>query len=257
MANRYLIVQLVRRELALKYTGSVLGAIWAILTPLLMLGIYTLFFSVVIKAKWGGAGFESDSFALLLFAGLLVHTFYSEVLVGAPNLIVNNANYVKKVVFPIEILAIVQTLTASVGLIVNLILLILFVVIADGLPPITILFSLLIVLPLFLVTLGTSWIVSALGVFFRDIAQITGLIAALLLFGSPVFYPVSSMPVQYQDYLYLSPLTFIIEQMRVVVLADGLPNFGSLFLYIFFASLFCVCSFFFFRKMKGGFADVL
>lgn len=257
IANRYLITQLVRRELSLKYKGSILGAMWAVLTPLLMLCIYTIFFSLVIKAKWGGAGFESESFALLLFAGLLVHVFFSEVLVGAPHLIVSNANYVKKIVFPIEVLAIVQTITASVGLVINLLILLIFVTIFDGFPPPTIFFSLLVALPLFLVGLATSWIVSALGVFFRDLSQITGLASAALLFASPVFYPVSALSERLQGYLYLNPLTFIIEEMRIVVIADGLPNFGALALYIIVAALFSYISFLFVKKVKGGFADVL
>jgi lipopolysaccharide transport system permease protein len=255
--NRYLIAQLVRRELALKYTGSVLGAMWVVLTPLFMLAIYTIFFSVVLKAKWSGVGFESDSFALLLFAGLLIHAFYADVLVGAPHIIVSNTNYVKKVVFPIEILSIVQALTASVGLLVNLLLLFVFVVIFNGVPSPTILFSVLIALPLFLIALGTSWILSALGVFFRDISQITSLMAAALLFASPIFYPVSALPVQYQSFLYLNPLTFLIEQMRLVVFAGALPDFATLGLYSFCAALFCYGSFRFVIKMKGGFADVL
>lgn len=255
--NRYLIAQLVRRELALKYTGSILGTMWVVITPLLMLAIYTIFFSVVIKAKWSGAGFESDSFALLLFAGLLVHAFYSEILVSAPHIIVSNVNYVKKIIFPIEVLAIVQTLTASVALVVNLFLLIIFIAIFDGLPSVSILFCFLLALPLFFVGLGTSWILSALGVFFRDISQISGLISAALLFASPVFYPVSALPDQYQRFLYLNPLTFLIEQMRIVTLADELPDFAMLSLYIIGASLFSYASFYFVRKVSRGFADAL
>jgi lipopolysaccharide transport system permease protein len=257
VANRYLIAQLVRRELALKYTGSILGALWVVLIPLFMLAIYSIFFSVVIKAKWGGAGFESDSFALLLFAGLLVHAFYSDVLVGAPHLIVSNPNYVKKIVFPIEVLAIVQTLTASVGLVVNLLLLLIFVFLFKGVPSPTILFSVVIVTPLFLIALGTSWLLSALGVFFRDISQVTGLIAAALLFASPVFYPVSALSEQYQSFLYLNPLTFFIEQIRIVAFTDALPDFKNLALFLIGASLFSCASFYFVKKVKGGFSDVL
>ena len=116
LSNRYLIAQLVKRELTLKYTGSVLGGLWVVVTPLIMLSIYSLFFTVVIKAKWGDAGFESDAFALLLFAGLLLHSFFAEILTSTPQLVVSNPNYVKKAVFPVEVLAIVQTLAAALGL---------------------------------------------------------------------------------------------------------------------------------------------
>jgi lipopolysaccharide transport system permease protein len=257
ISNRFLILRLVRRELALKYAGSVLGAVWTVLTPLLMLLIYTGFFSVVMKTRWGGAGFESESFSLLLFAGLLVHFFYAEVLVGAPHLIVNNANYVKKTVFPLEVLSIVQTLTAAVGLLVNLSLLLLFVTVADGLPSATALFSILILLPLFLVALGTSWLLSALGVYFRDISQLSSLLASILLFASPVFYPVSALPEKFQVVLYLNPLTFIIEQLRVVILAEGMPNFTVLSSYYVGALLFCAAGFYCLKQLKSGFADVL
>lgn len=257
MGNRYLIAKLVRRELALKYSGSALGTMWVVLTPLFMLGIYTVFFSLVIKAKWGEAGFESGTFALLLFAGLLLHSFYSEVLVGAPHLIVNNTNYVKKVVFPVEILSIVQTLTASVGLIVNLLLLFVFVAIFDGIPHLTALLSLLVVLPLLLIALGTSWMISALGVFFRDISQITSLIASALLFASPIFYPVSALSEKYQALLYLNPLTFIIEQLRVVFFTTELPNFKYLFIYLVGSFVFSFAGLYFFLRVRKGFADVL
>lgn len=257
LSNRFLIVRLVRRELALKYSGSVLGTVWSLLTPLLMLLIYTVFFSVVMKTRWSGVGFEGESFSLLLFAGLLVHLFYSEVMIGAPYLIVNNANYVKKTVFPLEVLSIVQSLTAAVGLLVNLLLLLVFVTVSKGLPAVTALFSLLILLPLFLVALGTSWFLSALGVYFRDISQISGLVASALLFASPVFYPVSALPEKYQIFLYLNPLTFIIEQLRVVILAGGMPNFSVLALYYAGALLFCRAGFGCMQRLKGGFADVL
>jgi len=257
ISNRFLILRLVQRELALKYAGSALGAAWTVLTPLLMLLIYTVFFSVVMKARWGGAGFESESYSLLLFTGLLVHFFYADVMVGAPHLIVNNANYVKKTVFPLEVLSIVQTLTASVGLLVNLLLLLVFVTLSSGLPAATCLFSILIALPLFIFALGTSWLLSTLGVFFRDISQIAGLVASVLLFASPVFYPVSALPERFQIFLYLNPLTFIIEQLRVVILVDGMPNFSLLVAYYVAALLFCWGSFCLLRRLKGGFADVL
>ena len=257
ISNRYLIAQLVKRDLSQKYMGSVLGGLWIILTPLIMLGIYTAFFTLVIKARWGEAGFESDSFALLLFAGLLLHTFYAEILTGGPQLVVNNPNYVKKAVFPVEVLAIIQTITASVGLLVNLVILLIFVSIVDGFAGLAIPFSLLILLPLFLVALGTSWILSALGVFFRDISQLTSLAAAALLFASPIFYPVSALPERAQGLLYLNPLTFLIEQLRLVIFTGAAPDMTGLGIYIIGAALFSYVSYRLFVRVKGGFADVL
>jgi lipopolysaccharide transport system permease protein len=257
LSNRYLIAQLVKRELALKYTGSVLGGLWVVVTPLIMLAIYSLFFTVVIKAKWGDAGFESDAFALLLFAGLLLHSFFAEILTSTPQLVVSNPNYVKKTVFPVEVLAIVQTLTAALGLAVNLALLLLFVTIFQGLPGPEALFSIVILLPLLLMALGTAWMLSAMGVFFRDISQITGLLAAALLFTSPIFYPVSALSERAQNFLYLNPLTFLIEQLRLVVFAGVLPNFIGLGLFIMGAALFSYLCYSLFMRVKVGFADVL
>ncbi|MCX2977545.1 ABC transporter permease [Candidatus Marimicrobium litorale] len=257
LSNRYLIAQLVKRELALKYTGSVLGGLWVVVTPLIMLAIYSLFFTVVIKAKWGGAGFESDAFALLLFAGLLLHSFFAEILTSAPQLVVSNPNYVKKAVFPVEVFAIVQTLTAALGLTVNLTLLLLFVTIFQGLPGPEALFSIVILVPLLLMALGTAWLLSAMGVFFRDISQMTGLLAAALLFASPIFYPVSALSERAQGFLYLNPLTFLIEQLRLVVFAGVLPNFTGLGLFFMGAALFSYLSYRLFIRVKVGFADVL
>lgn len=257
LANRGLIASLVRREVLGRYRGSALGLLWSILNPLVMLGVYTFVFSVVFKNQWiGGRGTRTE-FALALFAGLMVFNLFSECIGRAPSLILGNVNFVKKVVFPLEVLPVVVLGSALFHLLVSLAVWVLFYVFALGLPAATALLLPVMLAPLVLMILGISWGLAALGVFVRDVAQLVGVVLMMLMFLSPVFFQVAALPEAYRPFLYLSPVTVAIEQVRDITMWGRLPSWGEWTAYSCAATVVAALGFLFFQKTRRGFADVL
>lgn len=257
--NGRLLRDLTWREISGRYRGSMLGIGWSILQPLLMLAVYTFVFSVVFGAKWSAVGSPGNKFdfALFVFVGVLLHGILAEAITRAPGLVVANANYVKKVIFPIDILP--ATLVGAAGfhaLVATGILLASVVLLGGGLHW-TVLWLPLLVLPLLAMALGLAWLLAALGVFLRDIGQVTGVLASILMFLAPVFYPVSALPDALEAWIYLNPLTYVIEQARAVIFAGVAP--GPLGLVLFYAVSLAVAQFGYwtFQKSRHGFSDVL
>lgn len=256
--NRQVIWQLTNREVVGRYRGSFMGLAWSFFHPLFMLCVYTFVFSVIFKARWGIGSEESRAgFAITLFAGMIIHGLFAECVNRAPGLILSNVNYVKKVVFPLEILPIVALSTALFQTVVSLIILLAAVLLINGFLFWTVLLLPVVVLPLAVATLGVAWFLASLGVFARDIGQITGVITTVMMFLAPVFYPVSALPIQYQPWIMANPLTFIIEQTRAVLLAGQLPDWSGLVLYSFISCIFAWAGFWWFQKTRKGFADVI
>ncbi len=256
--NRQLIWQMTRREVVGRYRGSVIGIAWSFFNPLLMLVIYTFVFSVVFKARWGVGGDESKTdFAILLFVGLIVHGLFAECVNRAPKLILSNVNYVKKVIFPLEILPWVAFGSALFHTTINLVVLLLAQLILSQRMPWTVILFPFILLPLFFVTMGFSWFIAALGVYVRDIGEITGIFTTVLLFVSAVFFPISALPMQYQSWLELNPLVFIIEEGRNSLIFGQLPDFGRWGMMLAAGMLIAWAGFAWFQKTRRGFADVL
>jgi lipopolysaccharide transport system permease protein len=256
--NRSLILQMAKREVIGRYRGSVIGLAWSFFNPLLMLVIYTFVFSVVFNARWGTRAQESRTeFAIVLFVGLIIHGLFSECVNRAPGLILANVNYVKKVVFPLEILPYVAMGSALFHSAVSLVVLLLAeVTLLHQLPWTAVLFPFT-VLPLLLATMGFAWFLAALGVYVRDIGQVTGVFTALLLFLSPVFYPVSAVPREYQMWLQLNPLTFIIQEGRKTLVFGDIPDLAGFCAALLAGVLIAAGGFWCFQKMRKGFADVL
>jgi lipopolysaccharide transport system permease protein len=256
--NRHLIWQMTRREVAARYRGSVIGLAWSFLTPLLMLAVYTFVFSVVFKARWRTSGTESRAeFAIILFAGLIVFGFFSEVVNRAPRQIVSNANYVKKVIFPLEILPLISLGSVLFQSFVSLAVLLLAQLIITKSLPWTILLFPLVLLPLIFASLGVSWFLAALGVYIRDVGQITAVFTTMLMFLSAIFYPVSALPEGYQPWLRLNPLVVIIAESRKVLIFGSLPDWSWLGITFFVGLLIAFGGFWWFQKTRKGFADVL
>lgn len=255
--HQSLILQLSKREISSRYRGSVMGFFWTLLNPLLMLTIYTLIFGYVFKARWGDMNLGDGSFALTLFAGLIVHGMFAECITRAPILITSNVNFVKKVVFPIEVLPWVTIYTAFFHTLMSLIVLMVFNFIVNGSVPFTALWLPVVFLPYILFLVGCLWLFSALGVFLSDIKQIMGLLTTALLFLSPVFYPISALPESMQKLIYLNPLTLIIEQSREIFLWGNAPDFRLLSMYGLVSLIIAIIGFVWFQKSRRGFADVL
>ncbi len=248
---------MVKREIIGRYRGSVLGVLWSFVNPVLMLAIYTFVFSLVFKARWGQGSDDKYEFALVLFAGLIVYNLFAECISRAPGLILANVNYVKKVIFPLEILPWVALGSALFHAAISItVLLVFLVVLGHSLTWATLLLP-IVVLPLLLVIMGLSWLLAALGVFIRDVGQFIGMVLTVLLFMSPVFYPASALPEAVRFYLLLNPLTFIIEQTREILIWGHLPNWNGLAIYSGVALLIAWAGLFCFEKTRKGFADVL
>jgi lipopolysaccharide transport system permease protein len=256
--HRQLIKQMAWREVVGRYKGSFMGLFWSFINPVLMLTVYTFVFSVVFKARWGvDSGDSKTSFALILFVGLIAHGLLAEVLNRAPSLIVSNVNYVKKVIFPVEILPVISLLAALFHSMISVLVLLLASAAINFYLPWTVILLPITLLPLIMLILGLSWIFSSLGVFIRDIGQTIGIITTVMMFLAPVFYPLSAMPEKYHPYIMANPLTFIIEQSREVLIYGHLPNWSGLGLYMLIAIGVAWAGYAWFQKTRKGFADVL
>jgi lipopolysaccharide transport system permease protein len=257
MRHRSLTLELTRRDILGRYRGANFGLLWSLISPFLMLAVYTLAFGFILKARWPGTSGNTADFAMLLFLGLLTHGFYAECLVRSPSLITGNANLVKKIVFPLDVLpwtvvlsALFHTFTtALIFVVVNFVL-------RGEIQPEIILLP-LVMAPLALVALGTVWLLSSLSVFLRDINQVTGVLATALLFLSSAIVPVETLPEGYQRVFEMNPLTFIIDQVREVAFWGRLPDWSGLGAYACAALIFAYAGFAVFQKTRRGFADVV
>lgn len=254
---RYLISLLTLRGIEVRFRGSLLGKLWAVLTPLFMLALYTFVFGVVLKVKWAGEPTGTFDVALLYFTGLIISDFFFECLTRATTLMVDHVIYIKKVVFPLEVLAWVSVGEGLFRVGVSAIILFVFYIVIDGLPPPSAILLPLVVAPLALVAVGFIWYLSMVGVFVRDIRHLIGLIAPAVMFLSPIFYPLSAVPEPFRNFLYLNPLTLIAEQVRAVLFHGMMPDWGALAVYTAVAWLFAGSGYFFFMRARMGIADVI
>jgi lipopolysaccharide transport system permease protein len=255
--NRGLVKASIKREVLGRYRGSVMGILWSFLNPLFMLTVYTFVFSVVFKARWNAGSESKTEFALVLFAGLIVFNLFAECINRAPSLIVGNQNYVKKVVFPLEILPWVGLGAALFHSAVSLGVWLVAYFIFFGFPHATMLYLPLILLPFCLLIMGLSWALASLGVYLRDVGQFIGLLTTVLMFLSPIFYSASALPQAYRTLLYMNPLTPVIEQTRNALFWGKAPDFAMLGIYVISTSLIAWLGFAWFQKTRKGFADVL
>jgi lipopolysaccharide transport system permease protein len=247
-----------RREVIGRYKGSALGLAWSFINPIFMLAVYTFVFSVVFKSRWGtGGDGNKTQFAIVLFMGMIVHGLMAEVLNRAPSLIVSNVNYVKKVVFPVETLPVVAMGAALFHALVSLCVLLTTFLVFNGYLHWTAVLAPIVLLPLVILTLGLAWMLASLGVFLRDVGQTISIITTVLLFLSPVFYPMSALPESFRPWMMSNPLTFIIEQAREVVVWGHLPEFWGLLVYTTCASIVAWLGYAWFQATRRGFADVL
>lgn len=254
--NRELIIQMTRREVVGRYRGSVMGLAWSFFNPILMLVVYTFVFSEVFQSRWAGQEGKGN-FAILLFVGMIIHGLFAECANRAPSLILSNANYVKKVVFPLEILPVVTLGAALFHTAISVAVLLLAQLLISGTLVPTAGFFLLLLLPLCLATLGLCWALAAFGVYLRDVGQIITVLTTVLLFLSPVLYPVSALPPAYRPWLALNPLTYIIEEGRNVLIFGLWPDWFAYARAMAFGLVCAIAGFWLFQRMRKGFSDVL
>jgi lipopolysaccharide transport system permease protein len=259
LRNRQLILQMTKREVVGRYKGSAFGLAWSFFNPVFMLIVYTFVFSEIFKARWGGEGGDDSKtqFAVVLFVGMIVQGLFSEVLNRAPSLILSNVNYVKKVVFPLEILPVIAMGAALFHGVVSLIVLLAAFALFNGYLQWTAVFIPLVLMPLVILTMGFAWMLASIGVFLRDVGQTIGIITTVLMFLAPVFYPITAVPERFRPFIMANPITFIIEQGREVLIWGHLPNWIGLGAYTLVASVVAWLGFALFQKTRKGFADVL
>lgn len=255
--NIELIWQLTKREISEKYKGSYMGVLWFVVQPILLLIVYTFVFSSVFKARWGDVDTSQVEYALILFAGITTYNILSDIVTRSPYLILSHSNYVKKVVFPLEILPIVLTLSSLFFNGISYLILIIGVSIIKAQFIWSTVLLPVVILPMVIIALGLSWFISSLGVYFRDVNQIVTVAFTALMFLSPVFYPITSVP---EDMLFLydmNPLSYVIENVRNVLIWGETPEYSSFMIELFVSVVVAFLGFLFMKKTKGGFADVL
>lgn len=235
-----------------------LGLTWAFITPLLMLGVYTLVFVGIFRARWPGAEEAGGvAFALRLFAGLMIFNLFSEVVSKASTLITDQPNLVKKVVFPLELLPFVSLGSSIFHFALSCGILLLGSLLVHGHLPWSILLIPVVILPLLPLLLGLAWLLAAIGVYVRDVAPIIALSVSLMLFLSPVFYSLSSLAPRWQFWMQLNPLTPVIENLRVVVFSGSAINWDSWSISLLIGTLTAALGATIFSRLRQGFADVL
>lgn len=256
--HRELTASLARRDVVGRYRGSLVGIAWSFFNPLLMLAVFTFVFSVVFKARWGvelerGSG----GFAVILFVGIIVHAMLAECLGKAPVLVLGNANYVKRVIFPLEVLPWVTLASALFhAAISTAVLLVVRALLVHSIPWTVVLFP-LVLAPYALLLFGLTALLAALGVYVRDIAQVMGILTSALMFLAPVFYPITAIPEQYRALMYLNPITWVVEQSRAVLIAGVPPDWVGMGWYTLAAVAVAWFGFWWFQRSRAGFADVL
>jgi lipopolysaccharide transport system permease protein len=255
--HRSLVWELSKREVLGRYRGASFGLAWSVISPFLMLGVYAFAFGELMRSRWPHETGGNHPYAVILFAGLIIHGFFAECLMRASTLIVSNPNFVKRVVFPLDILPWPLVLSALFHTCVNMCVLAILMLVVEGHLHATMLFLPLVLLPLVLLTLGVSWFLAAFGVYFRDISQVMPVVATALLFLSSAIIPVSTLTPDLQTLFHLNPLTFFIDQTRAVALIGQAPDWGALILASAGGLLISWLGHAWFMATQRGFADVL
>lgn len=256
--NRTILRQLVRRDIHSRYRKSALGMVWALLTPLLTFAVYAYVFSAILEIRFPSRVPDVEhNYGIVLFSGLMLHFFITEVLTRSPTLIVENVNFVKKVVFPLETLSVVAIGSAVVTLLFNFVVLLLALLFFEGRIPVTTLLVPVVWLPYAAVVLGISWFLSSIGVYLRDVGHLVGIVSTVMLFGSPILFPVETLPETLQTLIWLNPLSVPVEATRDLVLWGVLPSPRGLAIYSAVAVAVCWLGAYWFQCTKRGFADVL
>jgi lipopolysaccharide transport system permease protein len=255
--HRQLILSLVFRRISSRYKGAIFGYLWITLVPLILLAVYTFVFSVIFSARWDVYIGEKTSFALFLFIGLCAHQMLAEVLSSSVGIIHENKSYVKKIQFPLEILAYVAVITALFSFVINSIIVLIANWIFFGTINAAVLYLPILILPLVFLCLGFSWIVSAIGVYFRDLRHIINVVILMFLFLTPIFYPLEAVPLEYASIIKINPMASIVENLRGLIFFNITPAIVPWLVLLVCSCLFAGGTYKLFNHARVGFADVI
>jgi len=257
LPKRYeLVLSLARRELAARYKGSALGVIWALLTPVVMIVIFTFIFAGIFGARFGARGSSWD-YAIYLFCGLLPWNMFQETIIISATTVVAHANLVKRVVFPLETLPIAQALAALAHQLFGTVALLVAIVIIRHELHASVLWLPVLLLPQFIVTLGAAWLIASLGVFLRDIAQGITLFLMAWMYLTPILYPESIVPERYRFYININPFTALVRSYRRILIEGSAPDWAGLAYFSVFALFFFLFGYWWFARTRKNFADVI
>jgi lipopolysaccharide transport system permease protein len=253
--QRVALWQFLLRAISRRYRVSSFGFLWAMVIPLATLAIFTFVFGVVIPSSSGDG--NTTAFALRLFSGLIVFWLMAEVITQSPTSVVEQTNLVKKSVFPLEIIPAVVVGNALFHCLISTIVLAVALVVVGADIHASIALFPLVILPLALLLTGLAWLLAAIGVYFRDLMHIVGLLMTGALFLSPVFYPIERLSPGLQRAIMFNPVTFIVGQARNVLLDGRMPDWRGLAVYFAVAWAVAALGLVFFRRARKNFADVL
>jgi lipopolysaccharide transport system permease protein len=259
VVNRWhgqLVLELIKRDFAGRYRGTVGGLLWSFAQPMFLLVVYTLAFGVVLQVRWQNQGDATD-YALMLFAGLIVYNTVADVLQRAPTLITSHPNFVKKIVFPLELFPLVTCASALLHALIATAIWVLGYGLLRGVPLAVALLAPLVLLCMLPLLLGLGWLLSAIGVVVRDLQHATAMVGTALLFLSPVFYDLQQAPSLVRAVLLANPLTFFVEQFRAVLVHGQTPDIGSMAVYLLATTVFAGLCWMLFRRLRPTFADLL
>lgn len=251
-----LIFSLTRRELLSRYKGSVLGIFWALITPIVMIAIFTFIFAGIFGARFSAEGTHWD-YSLYLFCGLLPWTMFQETLQQSATTIVSHANLVKRVVFPLETLPVAQALTAVTNQLIGTVVLLVAAIVLGRRPALSVLLLPLLLLPQLLFTLGAAWWLASLGVFIRDITQGIGLVLMAWMYLTPIIYPESLVPERFRTLLNLNPMTPLVRNYRRILLDGSSPDWIGLAYFSGVALVIFIFGYWWFARSRKSFADVV
>lgn len=257
-AHRNLIRQFAWRDVVSRYKGSYFGIVWSLVTPLMLLAVFSFVFSVIFKSKWGVSPDEGKfQFAMTMFCGMTVFNIFGECVSRAPTLVLQYPNYVKKVVFPLEILPVAALGSSLINAGLSLAILIPAVLLFSHAWPTTIYLFPLVLIPICGLALGFGWFLASMGVFIRDIAQPVGVIVQMLFFISGIFFSPSAIPEEIRSFVQLNPLVGILEDARRTLMWGQYPDWQSLILVSIFSLVIMQLGYLWFMRTKRAFADVL
>lgn len=254
---RDLTSELTRRDVLGRYRGANFGLLWSLLGPLMMLVVYTIAFGSILGSRWNQASGDTASFGIVLFLGIMVHALFAECLSRSPRLMIDNANYVKRVVFPLHVLPWVVVLSAAFHFMMNLLVFAVLCLLVTGKFSSYIVLAPVVVAPLALMTVAVCWVVSSLGVYVRDLHLAMPVVVTAMLFLSSAIIPIDAVPEHYRVVFHLNPLTFFIDQLREVALWGRPPDWAGLLERSGVAVVLAYAAYAWFAISRRGFADVL
>lgn len=256
-SHRELFLRILSRDLQSAFRGSLLGLAWIVVIPLVLVTIYSFVFGVVLNAGWQITPRSRLEIPLIYFTGVIVFLFFMEIVTRSPNCIRDNKTYVTKIIFPVDILSWVLAGTSLVKFTVNVCLLIALLAFATGSVPSGVLMLPLLMVPFVLMAVGLSWMLAAVGAFIRDLSHALAAIMPIIMFVSPVFYPVDRVPEPFRTAYYLNPLTYMLESVRGLLFFGTPVHLGGYLAFWLASVVTFVLGYALFRRLRPGFADVV